>query len=108
MTYCVGMVLDKGLVLMSDTRTNSGVDNISTFRKMFSWQQPGEHMISIMTAGNLATTQAVVSQFPKSVLGVMLAFSGLELACAAPIARGQPRSRPRARGVRAKVDGSGL
>ena len=65
MTYCVGMVLDKGLVLMSDTRTNSGVDNISTFRKMFSWQVPGERMIAIMTAGNLATTQAVVSQLEE-------------------------------------------
>ncbi|MEM1195798.1 MAG: peptidase [Pseudomonadota bacterium] len=65
MTYCVGMVLDKGLVLMSDTRTNSGVDNISTFRKMFSWQVPGERMIALMTAGNLATTQAVVSQLEE-------------------------------------------
>ncbi|MEE4288151.1 MAG: proteasome-type protease [Erythrobacter sp.] len=65
MTYCVGMVLDRGLVLMSDTRTNSGVDNISTFRKMFSWQVPGERMIAIMTAGNLATTQAVVSQLEE-------------------------------------------
>ncbi|MEL6738733.1 MAG: proteasome-type protease [Pseudomonadota bacterium] len=65
MTYCVGMVLDKGLVLMSDTRTNSGVDNISVFRKMFSWQVPGERMIAIMTAGNLATTQAVVSQLEE-------------------------------------------
>ena len=65
MTYCVGMVLDKGLVLMSDTRTNSGVDNISTFRKMFSWRVPGERMIAIMTAGNLATTQAVVSQLEE-------------------------------------------
>ena len=65
MTYCVGMVLDKGLVLMSDTRTNSGVDNISSFRKMYSWQVPGERMIAIMTAGNLATTQAVVSQLEE-------------------------------------------
>ncbi|MEM7702229.1 MAG: proteasome-type protease [Pseudomonadota bacterium] len=65
MTYCVGMVLDKGLVLMSDTRTNSGVDNISTFRKMFSWQVPGERMIAMMTAGNLATTQAVVSKLEE-------------------------------------------
>ena len=40
MTYCVGMLLDKGLVLMSDTRTNSGVDNISIFRKMNSWSVP--------------------------------------------------------------------
>ena len=65
MTYCVGMVLDKGLVLMSDTRTNSGVDNISVFRKMFSWQVPGERMIAVMTAGNLATTQAVVSKLEE-------------------------------------------
>ncbi|KAJ8137454.1 hypothetical protein OY671_009333, partial [Metschnikowia pulcherrima] len=62
MTYCVGMVLDRGLVMMSDTRTNSGVDNISVFRKMFSWHVPGERIITMMTAGNLATTQAVVSQ----------------------------------------------
>ncbi|WP_298467946.1 proteasome-type protease [uncultured Erythrobacter sp.] len=65
MTYCVGMVLDKGLVLMSDTRTNSGVDNISVFRKMFHWNVPGERMIAVMTAGNLATTQAVVSQLEE-------------------------------------------
>ena len=65
MTYCVGMSLDKGLVLMSDTRTNSGVDNISTFRKMFHWSVPGERVIALMTAGNLATTQAVVSQLEE-------------------------------------------
>lgn len=65
MTYCVGMMLDRGLVLMSDTRTNSGVDNISVFRKMFHWQIPGERIISIMTAGNLATTQQVVSQLEE-------------------------------------------
>ena len=65
MTYCVGMVLDKGLVLMSDTRTNSGVDNISVFRKMFHWSVPGERQIAIMTAGNLATTQAVISQIEE-------------------------------------------
>ncbi len=65
MTYCVGMMVDKGLVLMSDTRTNSGVDNISVFRKMFHWQVPGERMIAVMTAGNLATTQAVISQLEE-------------------------------------------
>ncbi len=65
MTYCVGMMLDRGLVLMSDTRTNSGVDNISTFRKMYHWSVPGERIISILTAGNLATTQAVVSQLEE-------------------------------------------
>jgi putative proteasome-type protease len=53
--------VDRGLVLMSDTRTNSGVDNISVFRKMVHWTVPGERIISLMTAGNLATTQAVIS-----------------------------------------------
>ena len=65
MTYCVGMVLDEGLVLMSDTRTNSGVDNISVFRKMFHWTKPGERVIAMMTAGNLATTQAVTSKLEE-------------------------------------------
>jgi putative proteasome-type protease len=61
MTYCVGLRLDDGLVFMSDTRTNAGIDNIFTFRKMFTWDRPGERVITLMTAGNLATTQAVVS-----------------------------------------------
>ena len=65
MTYCVGMLVDKGLVLMADTRTNSGVDNISVFRKMFHWNIPGERIITVMTAGNLATTQAVVSKLEE-------------------------------------------
>lgn len=65
MTYCVGMMLDRGLVLMSDTRTNSGVDNISSFRKMFHWSVPGERIIAVMTAGNLATTQMVISQLEE-------------------------------------------
>ena len=44
MTYCVGMKLSTGLVFMSDTRTNAGVDNISTFRKMYTWSRPGERV----------------------------------------------------------------
>jgi len=54
-------MLDRGLVFMSDTRTNAGLDNISTFRKMTVWEDPGERCITLMAAGNLATTQAVVS-----------------------------------------------
>ncbi len=46
---------------MSDTRTNAGVDNISTFKKMYTWEAPGERVIVLMAAGNLATTQAVIS-----------------------------------------------
>lgn len=61
MTYCVGLRLNKGLVFMSDTRTNAGLDNISVFKKMHTWSVPGERIITIMTAGNLATTQAVIS-----------------------------------------------
>jgi putative proteasome-type protease len=55
------MRLNAGLIFMSDTRTNAGVDNISRFRKMFTWEVPGERVITILTAGNLATSQAVIS-----------------------------------------------
>lgn len=68
MTYCVGMRLDRGLVFMSDTRTNAGVDNISVFRKMFHWDEDGERSITLMTAGNLATTQALVSLLSERAL----------------------------------------
>ena len=61
MTYCIGLRMNKGLVFMSDTRTSAGVDNFATSKKMFTWSVPGERMITIMTAGNLATTQAVIS-----------------------------------------------
>ena len=61
MTYGVALRLDRGLVFMSDTRTNAGVDNIATFPKMFTWSEPGESVVTLLTAGNLATTQAVVS-----------------------------------------------
>ena len=61
MTYCVGLKIDSGLVFMSDTRTNAGIDSISTFRKMHVWEEPGERVIVLLSAGNLATTQAVVS-----------------------------------------------
>lgn len=61
MTYCVGLRLNKGLVFMSDTRTNAGVDNFSMTRKMFTFEVPGERVITLMTAGNLATTQTLIS-----------------------------------------------
>ncbi|NNE51720.1 MAG: peptidase [Sulfitobacter sp.] len=61
MTYCVGMRLNRGLVFMSDTRTNAGVDNFASARKMFNFSVPDERNITIMTAGNLATTQAMIS-----------------------------------------------
>ena len=61
MTYCIGLKLNKGLVFMSDTRTSAGVDNFAVSKKMFTWQVPGERVITIMTAGNLATTQSMIS-----------------------------------------------
>jgi putative proteasome-type protease len=61
MTYCVAMKTARGLVFMSDTRTNAGIDNVSKFRKMFTWHKPGKRVIVALTAGNLATTQATVS-----------------------------------------------
>ena len=59
MTYCVGLKLDSGLLYLADTRTNAGVDNVSNVRKLRSWDVPGERTITLMSAGNLATTQAV-------------------------------------------------
>ncbi|MEM9123405.1 MAG: peptidase, partial [Pseudomonadota bacterium] len=52
---------------MSDTRTNAGVDNISRVRKLFTWTNPGERAIAMMTAGNLATTQAVISEINEAI-----------------------------------------
>ena len=61
MTYCVGLYLQDGLVLLSDTRTNAGVDNVSTFGKMHVFEVPDERVIVAMTAGNLAISQAVIN-----------------------------------------------
>jgi putative proteasome-type protease len=67
MTYCVGLKLKAGLVLLSDTRTNAGVDNIARFKKMFLFEQPGERVISLMCAGNLGITQGVVTALSAAV-----------------------------------------
>ena len=59
MTYCVAMRLDAGLVFLSDSRTNAGVDHIGTFRKMNVFETPGDRMMVMMTAGNLSISQSV-------------------------------------------------
>jgi putative proteasome-type protease len=61
MTYCVGLRIKSGLVMLADTRTNAGVDNIATFGKLHVVEIPGERMLCLATAGNLAITQAVVN-----------------------------------------------
>jgi putative proteasome-type protease len=61
MTYCVGYWLEEGLVMASDSRTNAGVDYISTYSKMHVFQPAPDRLFVLLAAGNLATTQAVVS-----------------------------------------------
>lgn len=65
MTYCVGLLLDGGLVMAADTRTNAGVDNVGKFKKLFTWEKPGQAAFVLLTAGNLAITQAVVSMLTE-------------------------------------------
>src|ERR1700675_1751303 len=65
MTYCVGVLLDAGLVLASDSRTNAGVDQIGTFRKMTIHERPGDRVIVLLSSGNLAVTQAVASMLEQ-------------------------------------------
>ena len=60
MTYCVGITVDRGLVLASDSRTNAGVDQVSTYSKMHTLCDDGERMMTLLSAGNLATSQSVV------------------------------------------------
>ena len=67
MTYCVGLLLDEGLVFLSDSRTNAGVDNISTFRKTTVFEAKGDRVLVLLTAGNLAVTQSVVSLLKERV-----------------------------------------
>ena len=59
MTYCIGMRLNEGLVFLSDSRTNAGVDQVGTFRKMSVFENPGDRMLVLMTAGNLSISQAI-------------------------------------------------
>ena len=68
MTYCVGMVLDEGLVFASDSRTNAGVDHVSTFCKMTVIEAPGQGVVVMLNSGNLATTQQVVSRIKQHAI----------------------------------------
>ena len=59
MTYCIGIRLNAGLVFLSDSRTNAGVDQISTFRKMMVYEKPGDRFMVMLSAGNLSISQSV-------------------------------------------------
>jgi putative proteasome-type protease len=65
MTYCVGILIRDGLVFGSDSRTNAGLDNIASFCKMTAFERPGDRVIVLLSSGNLAGTQAVISLLKK-------------------------------------------
>jgi putative proteasome-type protease len=67
MTYCCGILVSDDLVKFADTRTNAGVDNISTFRKLHVVVQPGMRIMAFSTAGNLSISQSVVSMLHEGL-----------------------------------------
>ncbi|NND00939.1 MAG: peptidase [Gammaproteobacteria bacterium] len=67
MTYCVGVMVDEGMVLLSDTRTNAGFDNIAVFKKTFIFEDPGERVLVIMSAGSLSITQTVMGKLQETI-----------------------------------------
>lgn len=69
MTYCLAIRLDEGLLFMSDTRTNAGVDNVSTYRKLHVFQPAADRLFVIQSAGNLATTQEVLDRITVDLAG---------------------------------------
>jgi putative proteasome-type protease len=67
MTYCCGILVRDGLVMIADTRTNAGLDNVSTFRKLHVFRQPGERIMAIASSGNLSLSQSVVSILSEGI-----------------------------------------
>lgn len=67
MTYCVAIKVDKGLVFVSDSRTNAGVDHLSTYSKMFTFGRDQEKAFVLLAAGNLATTQSVITKIKRDI-----------------------------------------
>ena len=67
MTYCLAIAVDAGMVFCSDSRTNAGIDQISTYGKMFRFGIDGERQFVILSAGNLATTQAIINRIRRDI-----------------------------------------
>jgi putative proteasome-type protease len=67
MTYCCGILVRDGLVMMADTRTNAGLDNVSTFRKLHVFDQPGDRVLGLASAGNLSLSQSVLSMLNEGL-----------------------------------------
>ena len=68
MTYCLAMRLDEGLLFLSDTRTNAGVDNVSTYRKLHVFEPAADRVFVLQSAGNLATTQEVLDRIAAELV----------------------------------------
>ena len=91
MTYCVAALVEEGIVFASDSRTSAGPDNIAIYGKMVTWEVPGERVLVVLSSGNLATTQSVISLLrmrsktvtgepePKGVLGVQRMYEAADL-----------------------------
>jgi putative proteasome-type protease len=67
MTYCCGILVREGLVMIADTRTNAGLDNVSTFRKLYVYTEPGERIMALAASGNLSLSQTVRSTLIEGV-----------------------------------------
>ncbi len=67
MTYCCGILVRGGLVMIADTRTNAGLDNVSTFRKLHIWTEPGERILTLASSGNLSLSQTVRSMLDEGI-----------------------------------------
>ena len=68
MTYCIGMLVDEGLAIMADTRTNADVDNIASYRKLNVIDKPGERVIAVATSGNLSMTQMALALVEQGIV----------------------------------------
>src|SRR5512143_868641 len=67
MTYCCGILVREGLVMIADTRTNAGLDNVSTFRKLHVYSEPGERIMALASSGNLSLSQTVRSMLTEGM-----------------------------------------
>ena len=111
MTYCVATMIDAGIVFASDSRTHAGVDNISTFRKMKTFERTGDRTLVIVNSGNLAVTQATLNQLEQAIRRnsephLMTAYSMYEVAELIGLALREVRHRDGPFLMENNVDGS--
>ena len=110
MTYCVATMMNAGIVFASDSRTNAGVDNIATFRKMKIFERQGDRVLVLVNSGNLAVTQATLNHLDQAIrresgpniMNVGSMYEVAELVGAAH--RRVPAPRARCRGAAAHVE----